>query len=62
MEENMQQILALTATVLALLVVAGGASIAQDINDEPLNEKWAPTEWGPDDKVVRQTELRQRWS
>jgi kynurenine formamidase len=51
MEENMQRILGLTAAVLALLVVTGGASIAQDINDEPLNEKWAPTEWGPDDKV-----------
>ena len=24
---------------------------AQDFNDKPLQEKWWPSEWGPDDKV-----------
>ena len=24
---------------------------AQDYNDEPLNDNWAPSEWGPDDKA-----------
>ena len=24
---------------------------AQEVNDEPLNDHWAPSEWGPDDKA-----------
>lgn len=28
-----------------------GASAALALNDEPLTDKWAPSEWGPDDKV-----------
>ncbi len=24
---------------------------AQEVNDAPYEENWAPTEWGPDDKV-----------
>lgn len=37
----------------ALLIGLGFMSnaIAQDVNDEPLKEKWAPTEWGADDKM-----------
>jgi len=38
------------ATMIAVTVgctVAG----AQDVSDAPFNEKWAPTEWGADDKV-----------
>ena len=27
------------------------AALAQAVNDEPLQNKWAPTEWGPDDMV-----------
>jgi hypothetical protein len=33
------------------VTVAAATAAAQDVNDAPLNEKWAPTEWGPDDKV-----------
>ena len=33
------------------VTIACGAAVAQDVNDAPLNEKWAPTEWGPDDKA-----------
>ncbi len=38
----------------AALVLAAGAYLtapAWAVNDEPLTEKWAPSEWGPDDKV-----------
>lgn len=35
------------ATCLGLTSVA----IAQEVNDEPLTENWAPSEWGPDDKA-----------
>jgi kynurenine formamidase len=27
------------------------AAVAQDVNDAPFQEKWAPTEWGADDKA-----------
>jgi hypothetical protein len=33
------------------VTVACGTAAAQDVNDAPLNEKWAPAEWGADDKV-----------
>lgn len=33
------------------LAVASGTAAAQPVNDAPLTEKWAPTEWGADDKV-----------
>ena len=36
---------ALTATAM------NGLAIAQGVNDEPLAQKWAPTEWGADDTV-----------
>jgi len=43
------------SVILALaslfLCAAGTATIAQDVNDEPLKDKWAPSEWGPDDKA-----------
>ncbi len=32
---------------ISLAVSAG----AQDVNDEPLEENWAPSEWGPNDKA-----------
>ena len=41
----------LQLTVAAGVTIACGAAVAQDVNDAPLNEKWAPTEWGPDDKA-----------
>src|SRR5262245_55947994 len=50
-EENMQHILRLTSAAILTTAVACGAALAQDFNDEPLQDKWAPTEWGPDDRV-----------
>lgn len=37
------------AAATALLGLCGPAALA--VNDEPLTEKWAPSEWGPDDKA-----------
>ncbi len=40
--------------VLALVValcLAGVRVASAQVNDRPLTEKWAPTEWGPDDKA-----------
>ncbi|HEX9648869.1 MAG TPA: cyclase family protein [Alphaproteobacteria bacterium] len=31
------------------VLLPGGAALA--VNDEPLTDKWAPSEWGPDDKA-----------
>ena len=45
----MTSMLRVTAVVLATAIAAPAA--AQKINDEPLTDKWAPSEWGPDDKV-----------
>jgi kynurenine formamidase len=37
---------------IALLSVAIAVTAsAQEFNDEPLNDNWAPSEWGPDDKA-----------
>ena len=36
--------------LLALGLGLGGA-LAQEVNDAPLEENWAPSEWGADDKV-----------
>jgi len=38
---------------IALLVTLGVtiSGITQEVNDEPLNDNWAPSEWGPDDKA-----------
>lgn len=35
----------------ALAVFFAPASLAQEVNDAPLTEKWAPSEWGADDKA-----------
>lgn len=37
--------------LVALAVVVAPIALAQDVNDAPLTEKWAPSEWGADDKV-----------
>jgi len=37
------------ACAFALIGCFGGTALA--VNDEPLRDKWAPSEWGPDDKV-----------
>ena len=34
------------AAVFSILPV-----VAQEVNDDPINEKWAPADWGPDDKA-----------
>jgi kynurenine formamidase len=39
----------LLACAAAMLGTYGSAGYA--VNDEPLNDKWAPSEWGPDDKA-----------
>jgi len=35
----------------ALMCSIGTTTWAQEVNDEPLKDKWAPTEWGADDKA-----------
>ena len=51
LEETMKQMLRLTSAVIVTLAAASGLAMAQNFNDEPLNDKWAPSEWGADDKV-----------
>ncbi len=38
---------------IAFLLTLGipTSGITQEVNDDPLNENWAPSEWGPDDKA-----------
>ncbi len=40
---------ALAATAALPLALSGGAALA--VNDEPLTQNWAPSEWGADDKA-----------
>jgi kynurenine formamidase len=49
LEETMKALLHLAA--IAGVSLACGAAAAQDVNDAPFSEKWAPAEWGADDKV-----------
>ncbi len=37
------------ACAASMLVAYGPSAVA--VNDEPLTDKWAPSEWGPDDKA-----------
>src|SRR5687767_2933024 len=39
------------AAIAAATAGLGTTAGAQNINDEPLNQKWAPSEWGADDKA-----------
>ena len=39
------------AIVAIATTAMSGLARAQGVNDEPLNQSWAPTEWGADDKV-----------
>jgi len=39
------------AALVGLAIAAGGPAAAQNVNDAPLTEKWAPSEWGPDDRA-----------
>ena len=38
-------------TTLALALNAGFYTASSSANDKPLTEKWAPSEWGKDDKA-----------
>ncbi len=42
---------AAAAAVAVLLCLSGLAAPARAVNDEPIQQKWAPSEWGPDDKA-----------
>jgi hypothetical protein len=44
----MKTLLRSIALLLTLGVALSGNT--QEVNDEPLNDNWAPSEWGPDDK------------
>jgi len=39
------------ATIAIVTTAVSGSAEAQSVNDEPLDQKWAPSEWGADDKV-----------
>lgn len=41
----------LRLATIAIATVAASPLAGQTINDEPLEQKWAPSEWGADDKV-----------
>ncbi|MDZ7651912.1 MAG: cyclase family protein [Burkholderiaceae bacterium] len=47
----MQLQLRCTAFALGLAVLLAPAGAQMPVNDEPLTGKWAPVEWGPDDKI-----------
>ena len=40
-----------TAAALAALLVSGSPAMSQAVNDQPLTDKWAPSEWSKDDKA-----------
>jgi kynurenine formamidase len=40
-----------TLLACAAAVLAAYGSVGNAVNDEPLRDKWAPSEWGPDDKA-----------
>ena len=42
---------AIACALLATTVSVRAEPPADPVNDAPLKEKWAPSEWGPDDKV-----------
>jgi kynurenine formamidase len=46
----MKQVRSISAAI-AFGVAAGLSGQALAVNDQPLTEKWAPSEWGPDDMV-----------
>ncbi len=41
----------LLSAFLALIIAGGLSTPAMAVNDEPLTDNWAPSEWGPDDKA-----------
>lgn len=45
----MKTLIRSTALLLTLSIAMTGNT--QEVNDEPSNDHWAPSEWGPDDKA-----------
>lgn len=43
--------LSFSLTVCAAMTIAAYSPTGVAVNDEPLKDRWAPSEWGPDDKV-----------
>lgn len=41
----------LSSLSIAAMALSVAPAFAADVNDEPLKDKWAPSEWGADDKV-----------
>ncbi|HEX5612171.1 MAG TPA: hypothetical protein VFX67_05930, partial [Burkholderiales bacterium] len=48
---NVKRGMYLTSIACAIACAGGFGQAALAANDEPLRDKWAPTEWGADDKV-----------
>ena len=48
---NMKSAVRQVSITCAIACAGGFAPGALAVNDEPLRDKWAPSEWGPDDKV-----------
>ena len=47
----MRSHLHLAILTIAMVALSAPAGAQQKVNDEPLTQKWAPSEWGPDDKI-----------
>ncbi len=41
----------ISSVIAAFVLGASLSAYGQRVNDEPLKDNWAPSEWGPDDKV-----------
>jgi kynurenine formamidase len=50
-EETMRYPLHSAIIGIALAALTTSAAAQLPVNDEPLTAKWAPSEWGPDDKI-----------
>ena len=48
------------AALFAVTMATCNGAAAQNINDEPIDQKWAPTEWGAEDKVGASIARRRR--
>ena len=48
---NKLERLCLVVTISAAFLVGYSVAPVLAVNDEPLRENWAPSEWGPDDKA-----------
>jgi hypothetical protein len=44
-------VLRLSAIACAVLLLGAQSPSAHAVNDEPLTDKWAPSEWGPNDRA-----------